>query len=377
MPVATASYAFDKKSARSFDADGRMRVRDCVLSDADINPYYGREIPGWKELGLKPDTVYEMYRDPDALALAADSFNGLPLMIRHIAQTADEPRKEHTAGSVYNVRFEPPHLRGDLMIADGKAIEFVQSGMLADLSCSYRYKPEMTPGEVNGRRYDGRMMAIDGNHVALVEDGRATGAHVADSALSSQTGAPNVDPIENTPAPAAGNAELAQALMLLTEQLEALKADVAAIKGAPSDADKPVEGVPASVNTAHDEDPDNDKDKDDKPVAMDAASVQAVVDAAVTSERARAKAVEQAKRDCRPDLGDMIAMDNANDIYREALKQRGVDVSAIPAGAEMATYQAIQSVTRGSRLDVTVSRANDSASGAPAFDTSRIRNLGR
>lgn len=90
MVTATAHYAFDKQSARSFDADGRMRVRDCVISVAEVNPYYGREIPKWKELGLDPNKVYDLYRDPEELERGGPTFNG-PLMIRHVAQTADEP----------------------------------------------------------------------------------------------------------------------------------------------------------------------------------------------------------------------------------------------------------------------------------------------
>ncbi|MGJ8508410.1 DUF2213 domain-containing protein, partial [Glaesserella parasuis] len=97
-----ALFAFDRQTARSRDADGRMRVRNCVLSVAEVNPYYGKEIPGADSLGLKPDEVYEMYRDADELQKGAASFEGLPLMIKHVAQTAEEPRKEYIGGSVHN-----------------------------------------------------------------------------------------------------------------------------------------------------------------------------------------------------------------------------------------------------------------------------------
>ena len=96
-------FAFDRQSARSFDADGRMRVKNCILSTAEVNPYYGREVVRWRELGLDPDKVYHLYRDPEELARAADSFEGVPLMLKHIVQTAGNPQKEYQAGSVYNV----------------------------------------------------------------------------------------------------------------------------------------------------------------------------------------------------------------------------------------------------------------------------------
>ena len=395
MVTATATFAFDKKSARSFDADGRMRVRDCVISVAEINPYYGKEIPGRDKLALDANKVYDLYRDPTELERSANSFNGLPLMIRHVAQTADNPRKEYIGGSVGNARFADGKLLADLLVWDKQAIDYIESGELADLSSSYRYTADMTPVEVNGRKAHGSMRNIEGNHVALVEDGRATGAHVADSALSSQPGATNVDPNDNpnTPAaPATGNADVGQALLLLTQKLETIENRLTAVEGGkvPTPQEEAKTGIPASTNTASDEQSEKDREDESKGErrsekdrkderegeerAMDAKSVQAVVDAAVQAERKRAEAVTAAKQACRGDLGDMIAMDDAGEIYRAALKQRGVDVSAIPAGAEQATYQAIQSVSRPQ-----ASYAHDSNSGAakPAFNTSRIRNLGR
>src|SRR6185312_6888117 len=94
-------FAFDKKTARTRDADGRMRVRDCILSTAEINPYRGREIPKNDELGLEPNKVYDLYRAPDELKKAASTFEGVPLMIKHIPQTAEAPRKEYQAGAVH------------------------------------------------------------------------------------------------------------------------------------------------------------------------------------------------------------------------------------------------------------------------------------
>lgn len=178
-------FAFDKQTARSFDADGRMRVRDCILSTAEVNPYRGREVVGYADLGLDPNRVYELYRDPTELGHpdTLKSFEGLPLMIKHVAQTADNPRKEYVGGSVHNVRFDGKHLRGDLLVWDGHAIELIESDELSDLSCGYRYVPVMRSGDADGQAYDGRMTAIRGNHVALVDDGRASGAHVADAAF--------------------------------------------------------------------------------------------------------------------------------------------------------------------------------------------------
>lgn len=176
-------YAFDRQSARSVDADGRMRVKNCILSTAEVNPYIGQQIPRWQDLGLQADKVYDMYRDPEALRAAVATFEGVPLMVRHIAQTAEEPRKDYIGGSVHNVSFDGKHLRGDLLVWDGYAIDLIESNEQSDLSCGYRYDPIMTAGEAGGAKFDGRMAKIQGNHVALVDEGRASDAHVADAAL--------------------------------------------------------------------------------------------------------------------------------------------------------------------------------------------------
>lgn len=183
MPENRIIFAFDKQTARSRDADGRMRVKNCILSTAEINPYRGSEIPNSDKLGLKPNHVYDLYRHPDELAKAAPTFEGVPIMIKHVPQTAEEPRKEYQAGAVHSIRFDGKHLRGDLLVSDGKAIDLIEDDKLSDLSCGYRYTADMTAGEVNGRRHDGVMRDLAGNHVALVDDGRASGAHVADHAL--------------------------------------------------------------------------------------------------------------------------------------------------------------------------------------------------
>jgi len=361
MVTTTANYAFDKQSARSFDSEGRMRVRNCVLSGSQINPYYGREIPGWQELGLVADKVYNLYRDPEALAAAADSFNGLPLMIRHVTQTANDPRKEHQGGSVFNVRYEHPYLRGDLLVSDGQAIEYVQSGLLADLSCSYRYKPEMIPGTVDGMPYDGRMVAIDGNHVALVEDGRATGAHVADSALSSQPGATTVSDTDTREDKVL---HMLEAIDNRLTKLESGRANDEAEAEKKRAEDEAAAKEEEDKKRAEDEAAEKAKEDERKGEerAMDAKSVQTAIESAVAAERARAQGVDEAKRACRGDLGDMIAMDSAGDIYRAALKERKVDSVGMSDEVAKAAYQAIQSVAARPAQHAMDSRAAPSSS---------------
>lgn len=406
MTSSRVVFAFDKQTARSFDADGRMRVKNCILSTAEVNPYRGSEIPGADALGLKPNTVYDLYRAPDELRKAAPTFEGVPLMIKHVPQTADDPRKEYMGGSVHSVTFDGKHLRGDLLVMDGKAIELIESGELADLSCGYRYTPDMKSGRVgdgaHAQTFDGTMRDIQGNHVALVDDGRASGAHVADRALSqtgdtAMAGETNNLPPGGAPGSEAGEqheesamAQVGAALKHIAALLEnihgkmngngesAAPGAAAAPTAAPGEDSGDMPGEPKPENAedgelepavkagAMDEGEEDEgemsgaMDEDDLPAqaaqegttargektptgAMDAKSVQkyaqSIADAAVKRERERAQAVAQAQRDVRGVLGDVMGMDSAGAIYRTALEAVGIDPKSIPKGMARTAWQ--------------------------------------
>jgi len=162
--------AFDR---RTVDVNGRMQIPDCNISKACVNPYFGREIPGFDVLGLNPDSIYNLYRHPKELAKAAASFDAIPLMIEHVATTASNPQKSFMAGTVSNVRWKAPFLVGDVCVWDSDAIAVIESGEQQELSCGYAYVADMTPGITpEGERYEGVMRSIVGNHVALVQEGR-------------------------------------------------------------------------------------------------------------------------------------------------------------------------------------------------------------
>lgn len=167
-------FAFDRGTVRRIDADGRMHIEISNISKATVNPYYGSEIPDAEILGLDPKKVYQMLRDPTELEKAAPSFNNVQLLAEHVPVSADEPQKEIVVGSTgTDGTFHAPYLTNSLVIWDAEAIKGIESREQTELSCSYRYKPDMTPGEYEGQPYDGVMREIQGNHVALVKVGRA------------------------------------------------------------------------------------------------------------------------------------------------------------------------------------------------------------
>ena len=170
---------------RRYDADGRLHILRTPISKATVNPYYGKEIPDSAQLGLQPDRIYYLLRDPGELAKAAPKFARNQLMMKHIAVSAEEPEKESIAGTVgSDVEFIAPYLIADLCVWDNEAIAGIETDAVRELSSSYRYRADMTPGVYEGQRYDGVMRDIQGNHVALVPQGRAgSDVRAADSQL--------------------------------------------------------------------------------------------------------------------------------------------------------------------------------------------------
>lgn len=153
--------------------NGWLHVRDCRISKANVCPYLGREIPNSEALGLEPDRVYNLYRDAAALEAAASSFERAPLMLHHVAVTADKPNKDKIIGAISNVRWQAPYLIADLTVWDGEGIEAIESERQQELSPGYHYTPEMNSGVApDGDPFDGRMLKIFANHLAIVDTGR-------------------------------------------------------------------------------------------------------------------------------------------------------------------------------------------------------------
>lgn len=161
-------------TARTKDPiNGWLHIKDCRISKANVCPYVGKEIPDSEKLGLEKDRVYYLYRDAAALEAAAKSFERAPLMLHHVAVTAQQPNKDKIIGAISNVRWQAPYLVADLTVWDGDGIEAIESERQQELSPGYYYKPQMNSGVApDGDRFDGRMLDIRGNHLAIVDTGR-------------------------------------------------------------------------------------------------------------------------------------------------------------------------------------------------------------
>lgn len=359
MDGITESLAFDRASVRTIDANGRLQISRTNISKANVNAYYGREIPGSEELGLEPNKLYRLWRHPDELRKAAKTFNNIPVLSKHIPDFPTDPPNEFRVGVTHsNAEFDGTYLTVGMSIWDNSAIAGIESGEQRELSASYKYVADMTPGVTpDGEPYDGVMRDIFGNHEALVPDGRAgPDVLVADSLPPelNHMRKHKAEAIRATLKPLLAQdadleAEVRKALLALDE---AEKEDEKENKPADDEDDDEKD----KKKTADDEDDDEDKDKkktaededdeeDDKvsKTAMDSA-IRLAADSATKKAAENFRKIREAEQVVRPLIGDVVAMDSAEDVYRTALEQSGVDIagvhpSAYPAMVKMAISQ--------------------------------------
>lgn len=388
--------AFDRASVRSVDEDGRLHVEITNISKATVNPYYGREIPEWQRLGLNPDKVYQLLRDPAELEKGADTFNNLPLLSCHEPFTVDTYDPEDVVGATgTDAEFVAPFLRNSLVVWDAVAIAGIDTGDQRELSCAYRYDADMTPGVYENQPYDGVMRNIRGNHIALVEKGRAgPDVVVGDSDPFSITEYQAMKASRKSIAVKAAVGVYLRPMLAQDAAIGDLGALVRGVKAATiaQDKDRIIKAVQAAVegklaqdvelNTAElgeiieaaaaaepeevaededdgkqregesdedykarmeakkkdDQDPAQDEDDDekdkDKPTAaaMDAA-IKSAVKKAERDTVTRLNAIRQAEKEVAPLIGEVMAQDSADAVYKLALDHAGVDTKDVHPSA--------------------------------------------
>jgi len=170
------------KSMRVLDENGFLHVAVSNISKAMVCPYNGSEIADIAQeagVAVDPHRVYFLLRDPEELAAGASTFNGIPLTYVHEPLSSedlatDPEKKEIVVGALgTDAIFVKPYLQNSLVVWDAAAIQRIQTREQVELSCAYRWVLDMTPGTYEGVAYDGVMRKLRGNHVALVDEGRA------------------------------------------------------------------------------------------------------------------------------------------------------------------------------------------------------------
>lgn len=226
--------AFDRAfTLRWHDEDGRLHVERSNLTRVQVAPYHGAEIPGWEALKLDPEKVYYGYRPAEELGdeETIRSVNGIPIQLNHHLDYPDKPAKETRVGSTGDkATFDGTYLSNSLHIQDSDAIDRIKDGSMKQLSLAYHYDPDFkSSGEWKGQKYDFTMRKIRGQHLALVEEGRAGPTCVVEDHAFQGEKSMNDDknPLNQTGqdgSPAVENAEvkIADAMGMLAELLRGL-----------------------------------------------------------------------------------------------------------------------------------------------------------
>lgn len=339
--------AFDR-SVRTFDADGRLHVEVSNISKAMVCPYLGSEIPDAEALGLQADKIYYLLRDPKELEAAAQTFRNLPLLIQHVPVSADDPRKDLVVGSTgSDVTFSPPYLSCSLSIWDAGAIAGIESKDQTELSAAYRYRADMTTGVYEGTEYDGVMRDIKGNHVALVDVGRAGPDVVVADRNPFKDGtmkrkqrlvAAKADARKALDGVIAQDADLAQLDKVLDALVGTEDEDIAEDEDESGDdyEDDPENPGKRRKKVAADDDIGADpegkaKDLPEKPEVTKAA-MDAAIEAAVKRTKADMEALHLARKEVSPIAGE-VALDSAEAVYKFALDQLKIDVEGVHPSA--------------------------------------------
>ncbi|CAI3941905.1 DUF2213 domain (PUBMED:21183074) [Commensalibacter communis] len=355
------------------DEDGRLFIDKTPISKAVVNSYYGCEIPDAEKLGWDAHKSYNLLRPPDELERAAPTFNRLPVMLGHVHVTAENPHSEQRKGTMgERASFEFPYLFNSMAVWDEDAIAGIKDGTTREISCAYRYDVDPTSGEYEGQPYDGIMRNIRGNHVALVEKGRAgPDVYAWDSKSDLNKGNQLMATISKT-----------ARYQWATKVSELLKSKKLAMDASPEDVDEAVkkaedeeEQEPSQAQDNSEEDTSQDNENTDPPEpakntsedegetvvntptpvsatkgAMDSAMVEKIVnqrmaiaskefDKRLNEQRIRLKAAEQARIEVSPIIGNIVAQDAAYDdaasIYLMGLNHLGVDSATLPKDANV------------------------------------------
>ncbi|MBS0918381.1 DUF2213 domain-containing protein [Providencia rettgeri] len=349
-------FAFDKASVRTYDEDGMMHVALTPISKANVCVYYGKEIPDYEKLGLDPNKAYRLLRDPEELKKAVSTFNNKPVLNKHIGVTVIDPPKEAIVGSTgERSEFDGTYLKNSLVIWDLDSILGVETEKQKEISSSYRWRPDMTPGEYEGETYDGVMRDIVCNHVAIVPSGRA---------------GPDVFVYDSKPIGIKLMSKLEKFWAYLLPKLasdadpDEVKKEVSnVIKDEATQAEKDNESEAERLKREEKElkereererkDREKDKaanDSEEEKISKDeeeekkSKDTKMAMDEAISAVERKFIELRQAERDVRPIVGE-LACDSAEDVYRTALKQMGcADYATIPSSGLRSIFNAYSKV---------------------------------
>lgn len=163
-----ATDLYPLPSSRQLLADGALAA-PAKIGRTGIQVYSARELG--LDGGSKP---IRLMRTAEEVAKAVASFESRTVTDDHPLRDVDPSTWKLVAkGDVRDVAMSGDYMASTIIVRDGQTIDKVREGK-AELSCGYAFDLDMTPGvDANGISFDGYQRNIAGNHVAIVDYGRA------------------------------------------------------------------------------------------------------------------------------------------------------------------------------------------------------------
>lgn len=167
-------------------ADGYLAVR-AKAARTGVYDYAGVEVDPTNAHGLRDQATVKVLRDAEQVfsARAAHSFIGKPITDNHPAEAVTSTNwKDHARGTVMGAKWEEGgYLAFDLLLTDASAIAAVDGGKR---ELSNGYSCDLQFGDftaADGTKCQAKQVGIVGNHIALVDRGRAgPDCRIADAA---------------------------------------------------------------------------------------------------------------------------------------------------------------------------------------------------
>ena len=317
---------------------------------------------------FRPTDTVKVYRD-EAEVFARDavaSFIGRPITNDHPREAVTAANwRDHARGTVMGAIRDGDYLAFDLVLMDANAIAAVEGGK-RELSNGYACSLDWTPGTApDGTAYDARQIGIRGNHVALVDTGRAgPNCAIKDGEAFSLCDAN----------PAALSAftkeEPAMAGNIIVDGLPISLADEGAVRAVIEKKDAVIADATkalADAKAAHDKAlAAKDAQIDDlKAKAVDQAQIDALADA-------KAAVVEKAKAVCGDKL-PATAGKTVAEVRRMACDAKGIEVADKSDDYVEARFDALTADTKATvaNINPAVNVVNDSRAVVNAIRAAR------
>lgn len=171
----------DTESKRVTDINNWIKIKDNPITKVGVFPYSGRQIdPEGENPEIDPDAVYQVYRPEEELTdpQCIESFKLIPWTDEHAMLGSEEegllpPEQKGIQGVIgEEVYFKDGYLKANIKVFSEKLKKLIDNGK-TELSIGYRCSYDIIRGVYEGIKYDFIQRNIRGNHLALVDEGRA------------------------------------------------------------------------------------------------------------------------------------------------------------------------------------------------------------